>query len=195
MAVVPEVKSHGASGMKAPRAKVTKEAAAACHGDPRLCGVMPELLAGVRLEREVGVLHDLVDHVGGHRRVDAAAHVHAAQLGRLALGAVAERPALHLELALHQLALGGHGEVFAGRHGEGARDQAGHPGQAHDGAPGLAPAMPRTRETLVTRPSLTPKTAARAPPPPEVPVVVRRVGVVLVRGAHRRQRSEALPRG
>ena len=31
--------------------------------------------------------------------------------------------------------------------------------------PGLAPAMPRTRETLVTRPSLTPKTAARAPPP------------------------------
>src|SRR5580700_3174036 len=31
--------------------------------------------------------------------------------------------------------------------------------------PGLAPAIPNTRETLVTRPSLTPKTAARAPPP------------------------------
>ena len=31
--------------------------------------------------------------------------------------------------------------------------------------PGLAPAMPRTRETLVTSPSLIPKTAARAPPP------------------------------
>ena len=30
--------------------------------------------------------------------------------------------------------------------------------------PGLAPAMPSTSETLVTRPSLTPKTAARAPP-------------------------------
>ena len=29
------------------------------------------------------------DHVGGHRRVDAPAHVHAPQLGRLALGAVA----------------------------------------------------------------------------------------------------------
>ena len=31
--------------------------------------------------------------------------------------------------------------------------------------PGLAPAMPRTSETLVTSPSLTPKMAARAPPP------------------------------
>ena len=31
--------------------------------------------------------------------------------------------------------------------------------------PGFAPAMPRTRETLVTSPSLMPKTAARAPPP------------------------------
>ena len=41
MAVVPEVKSQGASGMKAPRANVTKEAAAACQGDPRFCGVIP----------------------------------------------------------------------------------------------------------------------------------------------------------
>ena len=32
-------------------------------------------------------------------------------------------------------------------------------------APELAPAMPRTNDTLVTRPSLMPKTAARAPPP------------------------------
>ena len=32
--------------------------------------------------------------------------------------------------------------------------------------PGLAPAMPRTRDTFVTSPSLMPNTAARAPPPP-----------------------------
>ncbi len=32
--------------------------------------------------------------------------------------------------------------------------------------PGLAPAMPSTSEIFVTSPSLTPNTAARAPPPP-----------------------------
>ena len=39
------------------------------------------------------------------------------------------------------------------------------PARRTNEAPGLAPATPRTRETLVTRPSLIPKTAARAPPP------------------------------
>ena len=146
-------------------ANVTNEAAAACHGDPRSLGGDPELLPGMCLEGELGVLHDLVDHVGGHGRVDPPAHVHAPELRRLPLGAVTERPALHLELALHQLALGGHGEVLAGRHGEGAGDQPGDPARRTIDPPGLAPAMPRTRETLVTRPSLTPKTAARAPPP------------------------------
>src|SRR6516164_1210183 len=38
---VPEVRSQGSSGMKAPMAKVTKEAAAACQGEPRLWSVMP----------------------------------------------------------------------------------------------------------------------------------------------------------
>ena len=38
--------------------------------------------------------------------------------------------------------------------------------------PGLAPAMPRTRDTLVTRPSLMPKTAALRTAAPHVTVVV-----------------------
>ena len=39
------------------------------------------------------------------------------------------------------------------------------PARRTDPAEAWAPAMPRMRDTLDTRPSLIPKTAARAPPP------------------------------
>ena len=81
--------------------------------------------------------------------------------------------ALDVELALHQLGLGPHRHVLARRHREGAADQAGDAGQTHGPrADGWAPAMPRMSETLDTRPSLIPKTAARAPPPLDVAMVV-----------------------
>ena len=191
IAVVPEVKSHGASGMKAPRANVTNEAAAACQGEPEVLRRDPELLAGVGLQGELGVLHDLVDHVAGHGGVDAPSHVHAPELGRLALGAAVERPALHLELALHQLALGGHGEVLAGRHGEGAGDQPGHPGQAHDRPAGVGAGHAEDQGDVGDQAVADPEDGRPGPATPDVAVLVWcGIGVVLVRVAHRRQRSE-----
>ena len=132
MAPLPLVISHGSSGMNAPRAKVANEASADLQGRAQMLGADAQLLAGVGLERQLRVRHDLVHHVAGHLGIDPPLLVYAAQLVGLPGGALFERHPLDLELALHELALRRHGEVLARRHGEGARHQPGHADQADD---------------------------------------------------------------
>ena len=154
---------------------MTNDAAAACQGEPRLCGDDPQLLAGVGLERELGVLHDLVDHLGGHGGVDAPAHVHAAELGRLALGAAAERrgapPRARAPSARAARSWRGTRRPPWRRS---PRSGPATPARRTIEPPGLAPAMPSTRETLVTRPSLIAEDGRPGPAAPDVPVVVGR---------------------
>ena len=66
-----------------------------------------------------------------------------------------------------------HRHVLAGGHRQRARDQTGEAGERARPRPsGPAPATPRISETFDTRPSLTPKTAARATPLRDVTMVV-----------------------
>ena len=106
IAAVPLVMSHGTRGMNAPSAKETNEDTAACTGEPRLRGTDAELLSRVRLEGQLGVLHDLVHHVAGHGGGDATLLVHAEEFLRLAFGALGEGLPFHIELALEEFALG-----------------------------------------------------------------------------------------
>ena len=64
--------NHGSSGSRAPTANATNDDAAARTGRPERVGVDAELLAGVGLEREVGVAHELGGHRAGGVGVDAA---------------------------------------------------------------------------------------------------------------------------
>ena len=165
IAAVPLVMSHGTSGMNTPSANDTNEDTAACMGEPRFVALMPSSSRACVSRANSGSCHDLVHHVAGHGGGDAALLVHPDELLRLTFGALGEGLAFHVELALEELALGRHREVLPRPHGEGAGDQTGHPDQPDDLAAGTGATTPSTSEILVTRPSLTPKTAALAPPP------------------------------
>ncbi len=195
MAVVPEVKSHGSRGMKAPMAKVTKEAAAACHGEPRLWVEIPSSSrACVSSASSGSCITSLTISLatpGSIPRFTYMPRSSAASpsgLCRSARRSTSSSRSISSRWAVM--------ETYspAAMEKEPAMSPA-TPARRTIEPPGLAPAMPRTSETLVTRPSLTPKTAARAPPPLRSRWWCRGAAVVLVRGAHRRQRSEVSPRG
>ena len=86
----------------------------------------------MRLERDLGVPHDLVDQLRGQARIEPPALVDGRELPTLGLGRPAERLPLDVELALEELALGLHREVLAGGHRERPGDQPGEPGQPDD---------------------------------------------------------------
>ena len=184
MAAVPLVMSQGSSGMNAPRAKVKNEASAAWIGEPNCCGVDAQLLAGVGLERQLRVRHDLIRHVGGHGRVDAPFHVHAAQFFGLPLGALLQRLALHIDLSLEQLALGTHGEVLPRRHGEGSSHQPGHAGQADDPGAWTGSGDAQDQRHVGDQPVADPEDGGASTATPYVPVLME--GIVF----HSDQRSE-----
>ena len=147
------------------------------------------------LERQIGILHHLVDHLPGHAGVDATTHVHAAQLGRLTLGAMAERPPLDIELAFHQLTLGGHGEVLPRGHGERAGDQPGHPGQSDNGRAGVGPGDAHDQRDIGDQAVADPEDRRPGSTTAHVTVVMGCRHGVVSGGAHARQRSEAPVRG
>ena len=155
-------------------ANVTKEAAAACQGEPRLCVVIPSSSrACVSSASSGSCITSLTISVATAGSIPRFTYM-PRELRRLALGAVAERPALHLELALHQLALGRHGEVLAGRHGEGARDEAGHAGQAHDRRPRVGTGHAQDQGDVGDQAVADPEDGRPGAATPDVPVVVVR---------------------
>ncbi len=157
--------SHGTSGMNAPRANETNEDAAACTGDPRFLGLIPSSSrACVSSANSGSAMTSCTMSRATAGSMPLSSYMPTKFL-RFALGALTEGLSFHIELALEELALGRHREVLPRPHREGAGDQTCHPDQPNDLAPGLAPATPSTSEMLVTRPSLSPKTAALAPPP------------------------------
>ena len=131
VAAVPEVNSHGSSGMNAPTAKATNDAAAACSGFAGLLRVDAQLLAGVGLEGEIGIPHHLDRELVGHVRVDPPTLVDGRQLSPLVLGIVADGLSFDVQLPLHQLGLGPHGDVLPRRHRERPGDQTGDAGQSN----------------------------------------------------------------
>ena len=187
MAAVPEPTSQGRSGSSAPKAKVKNDADRRLPGRAQRTGVDAELLAGVGLERELGVPHHLVDQLACHRRVDPPPLVDGDQL-------VAARPSGLRRSACRstsssrwsELALGLHRDVLAGRHGEGAGHQAGHPGQPdHDRRPG----GPRPRRGSATRWSPARRSCRTPPPGP----AAGEIAVLVVVVAGRRRRSSCRP--
>ena len=80
---VPEPKSHGRSGMNAPTTEREERRARGAPRRPERAGIDAELVAGVRLERSLGILHqlrrDLTSGVGS----DAARHVDLRELDGL----------------------------------------------------------------------------------------------------------------
>jgi len=79
-------------------------------------------------------------------RVDAPLLVHAPQLERLPSGLLAERGALHVELALHELALRRHGEILPAAMENAPATRPATPTSRTTWPPGLAPATPSTKE-------------------------------------------------
>ena len=81
-------------------------------------------------------------------------------------GRVRELVALESQFPVEELGRGPHGDEFSPAAMEKApATRPATPAKRTTPPAGWAPAMPKINETLVTRPSLTPKTAARALPP------------------------------
>ena len=72
-AAVPEPTSQGNRGSRAPKAKARNEADRGLQRRAQTARIYPQLLPGVGLQRQLGVLHDLVDQVARHRGVDPRA--------------------------------------------------------------------------------------------------------------------------
>ncbi len=172
IAAVPLVMSHGTSGMKAPRANDRNDDTAACTGEPRCAGLMPSSSRGVRLEGQLGVLHDLVHHVAGDGGGDTALLVHAEELLRLAFGTLREGLSFHIELALEELALGRHGEVLPRPHGEGAGDQTRHPDQPDDLAPGTGARDAEHQRDVGDQAVAQPENGRSRPTAPDITMLV-----------------------
>ena len=100
MAAVPEAKSQGSRGSRAPKAKVTNEAVAACQGEPRRSGSMPSSSRAWVSRASSGSPIISADQLAGHPRVHAPLLVDGDQLVPLRCGAPAQGLALDVELAL-----------------------------------------------------------------------------------------------
>ena len=102
------------------------------RGTPRraeLIGIEAQFLTDQHVERGLRVLHD---PVGDRRSLvpgEALGSIRGRQLGLFLLGHRRHLGAFELDLALEQLALALHADVFAGRHAERAREQPGDAGE------------------------------------------------------------------
>ena len=126
---------YGSTGSSAPSANEPKDETAATSGEGRSSGSMPELLAGVDLQRLLGVAGQLHGDLAGQRRLDAAGDVELGELLHLVDRVLAQLLTLDVEFGEDQFALRGDGGVFAGRHREGAGREARQAGD-HDGLRG-----------------------------------------------------------
>ena len=127
--------------------------------------VEAEFLAGVGLQRDLRVRHQRVGNLLGGLSVEAPALVQVHELGVFALGTLFDL----------------RGSTWSSRSNasrwtriemyspaaieKDPPNNPARPASRTTPAPGWAPAVPRTRDTFETRPSLTPNTAARSPPP------------------------------
>ncbi len=135
-------------------------------GEPRLLGVDAEFFTRVHLECLIGIGHQRRHHLLRRFRFHAARLVERDKFGPLLGGPHRELMALDAQLALGQLHLCADRQVLTHRHRTRASDETRQPGEAHHRSRWIAPAAtPRMSDTLETRPSLTPKMAARAEPP------------------------------
>ena len=96
-----------------------------------------QLLAGVGLQREVGVTHHLLGELASTIGVDATRLVDLRQLDRLDVRVAAQLPALDVELALEQLVLRLHRDVLTRCHRHRARDESRQTGEPHDPRAGI----------------------------------------------------------
>ncbi len=170
----PDPTNQGISGSIAPSANEKNDEIDDCKGEP-ITRVKAELLACVGLQCELGILHHLIGQLLGEGPVDAASFIDRHELVALVLGPVVQRGPLHLELALHQLALGPHGDELAGRHRERAGDEAGHAGQSDEGAAGVRTRHAQDQRDVGDQPVAQAEDGGPVPPARDVAVVMAEV--------------------